>query len=83
MYDDNSQDTRHTGTGGAGGTGTQTASQGPVKVATNAEGAVEIGVWSNLPPGYAVLGSRDEIISGLMNFNATELREKIADLCGF
>jgi hypothetical protein len=70
--------------GGAGttGTGTAQATETPtVKVATNRDGVVEIGTWNPLPPGYELIHGRAGIVEALMNFNATELREKIADLC--
>ena len=63
------------------GTGAQAATVRPVKLVTNSAGEIRFGQWETPPAGYTLVTGREEFISTLMNLNATELRQKIADLC--
>jgi uncharacterized cupin superfamily protein len=63
------------------GAGTAQATEpAAVKVVRNEDGAVEVGTWKTLPAGFEQLTTREEIVEGLMNYHAMDLREKIADL---
>jgi hypothetical protein len=70
---------------GTGGTGTATAAEpaGPVKLVRNEDGDVRLGTWPKIPEGYVLVTGRQDIVEELLAFNAAELREKIAELCGF
>lgn len=75
----NRETTGHSGTAAA--PATQTTETSKLQVATDDNGAVKIGTWRTLPSGYTPIQTKDEIVDALLNFNATELRERIASIC--
>lgn len=79
--DDNTEKFEKTGGAGAA---TATApdratEQKKLQLVTSDSGDVKLGVWVHPPSGYEPVTDRAQIQESLMIFNATELREKIAD----